>query len=132
MKKLLLVIILLNLLFASIVSIHAQNCDLLYFCVNYDSEVGEIDCSDRFTTGNITVVALLKSAIYYTKLTVQIDKYNPREATFEYYDAWEFDVDPDMDYIYFNDINFQDKGIFRVFLVDPEENTITSSLIEIT
>ncbi|HHE37340.1 MAG TPA: hypothetical protein ENL20_02065 [Candidatus Cloacimonetes bacterium] len=132
MKKLLFVIIFVNLLFSSIVSIYAQNCDLLYFCVSYDPDAGEIDCSDRFTTGNITVVALLKSPIFYTKITIQVDKYNPREGTFEYYDAWEFDVDPEMDFIYFNDINFQDKGFFRVFLVDPEENIITSGLVEIT
>ncbi len=131
MEKTLFITIFFYILFTPIISIHAQSCDLLYFCVKYDPDVGEIDCSDLFSTGNITVVALLESPIFYTKVTVQVDKYNAREGSFEYYDAQEFDVDPEMDYIYFNNINFQDKSFFRVFLVDPEENTITSSLIEI-
>jgi hypothetical protein len=108
---------------------NAQACDILYFCVKYDG--GEIDCSDRFTTGKITVMVRLASPIYFTNVTIQLDKYNPREGIFEYYDDYPFDVEADMTYIFFRDINFKDPGFYRVFLLDPSKNTITSAVVEI-
>jgi hypothetical protein len=76
-------------------------------------------------------MAKLAKEIYYTKITVQLDKYNPREGKFEYYNAFPFDTESDMTYIFFNDIEFNDKGFYRVFLLDPNKNTITSALVEI-
>ena len=108
----------------------AQSCDILYLCVNYDG--GEVDCSDRFTAGNLTVMALLSAPIYYTNISIQLDKYNAREGDFEYYENYPFDTDPEMDYIFFPDIAFNDAGFYRVFLLDPNGNTITSTLVEIT
>jgi hypothetical protein len=109
----------------------AQSCDLLYFCERYDSVEGEINTGDRFHTGNLTVVTLLESSIYYTKIYIQLDKYNPREGDFEYYSDEEFDVESDMDYIYFSDIYFGESGFYRVFLLDPQRNTIASAIVEI-
>lgn len=103
---------------------------MLYFCVKYD-DGKEVDCADRFTTGKITVMAKLSKAIYFTKVFIQADKYNAREGKFEYYKDYEFDTDKDMDYIYFKDVEFTEKGIYRVFLLDPDKNTITSALVEI-
>ena len=131
MKKIILLGFCLVLFWSVVTNLSAQNCDLLYFCVRYDSELGEIDQSDRFTTGNITVMILLESAINCTEITIQLDKYNPRKNKFEYYKDYEFDVSYDMDYIFFNDINFADPGIYRVFLLDPKGNTIVSSIVEI-
>jgi len=110
----------------------AQSADLLYFCERYDSNDGEINAGDRFFSGNLTVVVLLEAPIYYTKIYIQLDKYNPREGDFEYYNDYEFDVESDMDYIYFDDIYFGDTGFYRVFLLDPNRNTITSAIVEIT
>lgn len=110
-------------------SLKAQSCDIMYFCVSYDG--GEIDCSDRFTTGKITVVTRLAKEIFFTKVWVQIDKYNPREGKFSYMKDYEFDVDPSLTYVYFPDIEFSEKGFYRVFLLDPNKNTITSALVEI-
>ena len=76
-------------------------------------------------------MVLLESAIRLNEITLQLDKYNPRKNKFEYYKDYEFDVGYDMDYIFFNDINFADPGIYRVFLLDPKGNTIVSSLVEI-
>lgn len=111
--------------------LYAQSGDLLYFCEKYDPELGEINMGDRFYSGYLTVVVLLSAPIYYTKIIIQLDKYNPREAVFEYYDDYEFDTEPDMDYIYFDNVSFKEPGIYRVFMLDPTKNTITSSLIEI-
>ncbi len=109
--------------------LQAQSCDILYFCVSYDGK--EVDCSDRFYAGKLTVMARLAKEIYYTKVTVQLDKYNPREGKFEYYKEYPFDTESDMTYIYFPDVEFSDKGFYRVFLLDPNKNTITSALVEI-
>lgn len=109
--------------------VKAQSCDLLYFCVKYEDK--EIDCSDRFYAGKLTVMAKLAKEIYFTKVIVQLDKYNPREGKFEYYNEYPFDTDPEMTYIFFPDIDFSDRGFYRVFLLDPNKNTITSSLVEI-
>lgn len=109
----------------------AQSCDLLYFCSRYDATEGEIDAGDRFYTGNLTVVTLLEAPIFYSKVFVQLDKYNPREGDFEYYNDYEYDVDPDLDYIYFDNIYFGEAGFYRVFLLDPNRNTITSAIVEI-
>ena len=110
----------------------AQSCDLLYFCKSFDANDGEVDAGDRFYTGNLTVVVLLEAPIYYTKIFIQLNKYNPREGEFEYYSDTEFDVEADLNYIYFNDIYFGDAGFYRVFLLDPSRNTITSAVVEIT
>jgi len=109
--------------------IQAQSCDILYFCVSYDGK--EVDCSDRFYAGKLTVMARLAKEIFFTKVTVQLDKYNPREGKFEYYKEYPFDTEADMTYIFFPDVDFADKGFYRVFLLDPNKNTITSALVEI-
>ena len=131
MKKIILLGFCLVLFWGVATTLTAQNCDLLYFCVKYDSEYGEIDQSDRFTTGNITVMVLLEKPISCNEITIQLDKFNARKNEFEYNNDYEFDVGYDMDYIFFNDINFADPGIYRVFLLDPKGNTIVSSLVEI-
>lgn len=109
----------------------AQACDLLYFCQRYDAAEGEINAGDRFYTGNLTVMTLLSAPIFYTKVFIQLDKYNPRANEFEYYYDYEFDVQPDLDYFYFDNIKFEQAGFYRVFLLDPSRNTMTSALIEI-
>ena len=112
-------------------SLFSQNTDLLYFCESYDTIKGEINCGDRFYKGELTVMAHLSSPIFYESVSLELDKYNPRANTFEYYQDYKFDVNPEQDYIYFQEINFGDPGIYRVFLLDPSNNNITSSLIEI-
>lgn len=107
----------------------AQSCSILYFCVKYDGK--EIECSDRFTTGSITVMARLNGPVSQTKVFIQLEKYNPEDGSFKFYRDFDFDVDADLDYIYFNDVVFSDKGIYRVFLLDPGKNTIASALVEI-
>jgi hypothetical protein len=110
--------------------IKAQECDIMYFCVRY-SDNGEEGCSDQFTTGNITVMIRLAGEIYYTDVSIQIDKYNPRAGKFEYHKEFPFTVNPELTYVYFNDIYFDKRGFYRVFLLDPSRNTITSALVEI-
>lgn len=49
---------------------------------------------------------------------------------------FNFTIKPDMKYIYFernseSDLRFDDPGIYRVFLLDSHDKTVTSGLIEI-
>ena len=119
------------LLLFMITTLSAQSCDILYFCEIYDTETGEVNAGDRFYSGNLTVMALLAAPIYYTKVYIQLDKYNPRNGEFEYYSDEEFTVESDMDYMYFNDVYFGEKGFYRVFMLDPTKNTMVSAIIEI-
>ena len=117
------------------VSVLAQNEPVLYFCEKYGKN-GEEGVSDRFTTGYITVMVKSDYALNLDDVSIQYDKYNFRTGDFEYYKKFDFNVQPDMKYIYFSrndesDMEFEDPGFYRVFLLDDRDRTVTSALIEI-
>ena len=117
------------------ISVLAQNEPVLYFCEKYGRN-GEEGVSDRFTTGYITVMVKCDYALNLDDVSVQYDKYNFRTGDFEYYKKFDFSVQPDMKYIYFSrndesDMEFEEPGFYRVFLLDDRDKTVTSSLIEI-
>ena len=109
--------------------IKAQNGPVLYFCVSYGSR-GEVSISDRFYTGKVTVMAKCDYALGLRDCAIQFDKYNG--YGFDYYKKVDFDVSPDMKYIYFesSDLRVDSPGIYRCFLLDGKKNTIASALIE--
>jgi hypothetical protein len=113
---------------------YAQNGPVLYFCEEYGSN-GEVNISDRFTTGFITVMVKCKYALGLTDVSIQMDKYNFSTGKFEYYQKSAYSITADMSYIYFEGdkekINFKVPGIYRVYLLDASGTTVTSSLIEI-
>ncbi len=114
----------------------AQEEPVLYFCEEYDDYDGEIGVSDRFTTGHITVMVKSDNALRLDDVTIQYDKYNFRTGKFEYYKKFDFAIDRDMKYIFFerndeSDMEFEDPGFYRVFLLDDRGKTVTSSLVEI-
>lgn len=120
---------------ASAVS-YAQSQPVLYFCEKYDSRKGEVGVSDRFTTGFLTVMVKCDYALNLSDCAIQYDKYNERTGKFDYYKKFYFSVDPDMKYIFFSkneesDMRFDDPGFYRVFLLDEDDRTVASSLIEI-
>ena len=117
------------------ISVLAQNEPVLYFCEKYGRN-GEEGVSDRFTTGYITVMVKCDYALNLDDVSIQYDKYNFRTGDFEYYKKFDFSVQPDMKYIYFSrndesDMEFEEPGFYRVFLLDDRDKTVTSSLIEI-
>ena len=116
-------------------TVFAQNEPVLYFCEKYGRN-GEIGVADRFTTGYLTVMVKADYALGLDDVAIQFDKYNCRKDEFEYYDKFYYSVDPDMKYMFFekneeSDMNFKDPGIYRVFLLDNRDRTVTSALIEI-
>lgn len=117
-------------------TILAQAEPVMYFCERYDSDDGEIGVSDRFTTGYLTVMVKCDYALRLDDVSIQYDKYNYRKDKFEYYKKFDFTVDRDMKYIFFarndeSDMEFEDPGFYRVFLLDDNDKTVASAVIEI-
>lgn len=113
----------------------AQRYPILYFCENYGTN-GETGVSDRFTTGYITVMVKADDAIGLRDCSVQLDKYNCSTGSFDFYKKFKYVVEPSMKYIFFqkndeSDMSFESPGVYRVFLLDQNDRTVTSGLVEI-
>jgi hypothetical protein len=135
MKKLF-IFLFLTLVISGFQVVNAQSEPVLYFCERYDSRDGEVNVSDRFTTGYLTVVVKCDYELDLDDVSIQFDKWNQRERKFEYYKNFDYVVEPDMKYIYFSkndesDMKFDEPGFYRVFLLDDREKTVASALIEI-
>lgn len=135
MKKILLFV----LLFTGLgfkVELIAQSEPVLYFCEKYDKNKGEVGISDRFTKGYLTVMVKCDHPLGLEDVHIQFDKYNFQSGEFEFYKKFNYNVDKDMSYIFFaknpdSDLKFEDTGFYRVFLLDHNNDTVASSLIEI-
>jgi len=122
--------------FAMYSNTFAQSEPVLYFCERYDDNDGEIGVSDRFTTGYITVMVKCDYELRLNDVIIQYDKYDFRTGKFEYYKKFDFSVQRDMKYIFFernddSDLEFDDPGFYRVFLLDEDSKTVASALVEI-
>jgi hypothetical protein len=116
-------------------NLFAQNEPVLYFCEKYGNN-GEVGVSDRFTTGYLTVMVKCDYALNLEDVSIQFDKYNSRTGKFEYYKKFNYSIEPDMKYVYFaknseSDMKFEEPGFYRVFLLDDDDKTVASALIEI-
>ena len=114
---------------------YAQNGPVLYFC-EYYGDNGEVGISDRFTTGYLTVMVKCSYALGLSDVSIQFDKYNCKTGEFVYYKKFNYTVEPDMKYIFFSknsesDMSFDSPGIYRVFLLDEYDKTVTSGLVEV-
>ena len=114
----------------------AQSEPVLYFCERYDENKGEEGVSDRFTKGYLTVIVKCDNALGLEDVHIQFDKYNFRTGDFDFYKKFDYTVDKEMNYIFFaknpdSDLKFEDPGFYRVFLLDNNNNTVASALIEI-
>ena len=130
--KLFFCLVALIVLFGATQKSYAQNGPVMYFCSSYGSS-GEIDISDRFTTGYLTVMVKCDYALGLKNVNIQFDKLNMSTGKFVYYKKFPYTVSPDMKYIYFSgdDLSFDTPGVYRVFLLDKNDNTVSSALIEI-
>ena len=137
MKKNNLYILLLLIVFGAISSpVIAQSDAVMYFCEKYDKYDGEVGISDRFTTGYITVMVKSDYELRLRDVHIQYDQYNERTGRFEFYKKFDYTIEPDMKYVFFSrnsdsDLEFEDPGIYRVFLLDDRDKTVASALIEI-
>jgi len=121
--------------FAMHSTIFAQEEPVMYFCEKYGRN-GEVGVSDRFTTGYLTVMVKSDYALRLDDVAIQLDKYNFRTGEFEYYKKFNYTVELDMKYVFFtrnddSDMEFEDPGFYRVFLLDDRDRTVASAIIEI-
>ena len=121
--------------FAMHSTVFAQEEPVMYFCEKYGRN-GEVGVSDRFTTGYLTVVVKSDYALRLDDVSIQLDKYNSRTGEFEYYKKFGYTIELDMKYVYFerndeSDLEFEDPGFYRVFLLDHRDKTVASAIIEI-
>ena len=131
--------LLLSFLFAFVAmntTILAQSEPVMYFCEKYDDYDGEIGVSDRFTTGYLTVMVKADDALNLRDVSIQFDQYNERKDKFEFYKKFDYTIDRDMNYVFFarndeSDMEFEEPGFYRVFLLDSRDNTVASAVIEI-
>jgi hypothetical protein len=117
-------------------TVFAQNEPVLYFCEKYDSKKGEIGVSDRFTTGYLTVMVKSDYELGLEDVHIQFDKLDERSKSFEFYKKFDYVIDPEMSYVFFaknseSDLKFEEAGFYRVFLLDDNDRTVASALIEI-
>lgn len=113
----------------------AQSQPVLYLCEKYGNN-GEVGISDRFTKGYLTVMVKSDEALGLTECAIQFDKWDPYSAKFKYYKKFNYTIEPDMSYVYFNrnsesDLSFDEVGFFRVYLLDEDGNTVASNLVQI-
>lgn len=131
------------LLFTMFLSLLAMNSNtfaqiepVLYFCERYDAYEGEIGVRDRFSKGPVTVVVKSELALKLESVAIQFDRYNFRSNEFEFYKKFFFTIQKEDTYVYFakndeSDMEFEYPGFYRVFLLDEDDNTVTSAIIEI-
>lgn len=102
--------------------------DKLYFCENYipstDDCVGE---SSKYTTGTLTVMAKLEKPIGVRNVNINITDKSSGEAI----DTYPYTVSTDMDYIYFDGVNFKEPGNYKVSLLKEDGTVVVSNEIEI-
>jgi len=115
--------------------IFAQESPVMYFCEKYGKN-GEVGISDRFTVGFLTVVVKSGYNMKLTDVHVQFDKYNYKKDVFEFYKKFSYTLEPDMKYVYFSkndesDLSFDEPGFYRVFLLDEDDETVASAIVEI-
>ncbi len=112
----------------------------LYFCETYDSKIGEIGVSNRFTTGYLTIMVdyrPLNKKIGLSNVYIRISKIKDEfgyEIKEKIINTISFTVKPDWDYIYFFDkkkINFTSAGTYKVSLLDDKYKYITHGIVEI-
>lgn len=110
----------------------AQSGPVMYFCESYSAN-GEEGISDRFTVGYLTIMVKCDHALGLSDVVIQFDKYNSNTSKFEFYKNFDYNIKPDMDYIYFSgkDLSFDTPGIYRVFLLGANKKHITSAVLEI-
>jgi hypothetical protein len=115
---------------------YTQTRPLLYFCEEYDPETGEVGINDRFTTGTLTVMVKSEDSLGLEDVAIQLDWWDEDKKEYVYYKRFEFIIESDMSYVIFseneiNDMSFDDPGFYRVFLLDENEQTVTSSIVQI-
>ena len=108
-----------------------EKSDKLYFCEKYD--IANDKCEGKaakYTAGRLTVMVDIrpsKKKLGVSKVNINITDLNTDKPV----DTFEFNTEADMDYVYFEDVNFKEPGKYRVSALKPDGTVIVSNEIEI-
>ena len=99
--------------------------DRLYFCERYvATEIGE---GTQFKPGKVTVMLKMSSKIGVSEVNLNITDV----ATGKAVDTVPFTVQPSWDYIHFDDVDFPEKGKFKVSCLKKDGTVIATNEVEI-
>lgn len=103
----------------------------LYFCEKY--VLSSDDCegkSTKYTPGRLTVMVDTRPS--KKKLGVESVNINVTDLkTGEVVETFPFDTKSDMDYVFFEEVNFKSPGKFKVSALKPDGTVIVTNEIEI-
>lgn len=113
-------------------SLGGEKGNRLYFCEKYNFDKDECEGkSSKYSTGSLTVMLDMrpsKKTVGTEKVNINITNLN----TGKVYETYPYDTREDMDYVYFENVNFKTPGKFRVSALKPDGTVIVSNEIEIT
>lgn len=99
--------------------------DRLYFCERYvTKEIGE---GTKFKSGKITVMVKLQNPIGEKDVDINVTE----AATGKAVDTFPFTVQPSWDYIHFDDVDFKEKGKYKVSCLKKNGDVIATGEVEI-
>lgn len=123
MKKFLYIFI---FILISSINIFSQS---MHFCEQF-KDGKELGLGSRFTLGTFCIVVQDDNPIGISDGYIQFDKQTNKG--FVFYKKFEFIMNPKANYIYFQrkDLSIDEPGFYRIFLLDKNNKTISSALIE--
>lgn len=99
--------------------------DRLYFCERYvTKEIGE---GSKFKAGKITIMIKLKNPIGENSVDINVTDLASNKVV----NTFPFTVQPSWDYIHFDDVEFKDKGKYKVSCLKKTGDVIASGEVEI-
>lgn len=99
--------------------------DKLYFCERYViKEIGE---GTKFNPGKITVMVKLQNPIGEKEIDINVTDAETGKAV----DTFPFTVQSSWDYIHFDDVEFKEKGKYKVSCLKKNGTVIVSGEVEI-
>jgi uncharacterized protein YegP (UPF0339 family) len=102
--------------------------DRLYFCEKYVPLTNTCEGEgSKFTAGKLTVMVHLKEEVKEQQVNINITD----KASGTVYNTIQFEVEKDKNYFYFENINFDKAGAYKVSLLTNDGTVIATSDIEI-
>jgi hypothetical protein len=99
--------------------------DKLYFCERYvTKEIGE---GTKFKPGKITVMVKLQNPIGEKEVDINVTDAETGKAV----DTFPFTVQSSWDYIHFDDVEFKEKGKYKVSCLKKNGTVIVTGEVEI-
>ena len=108
-----------------------DSSDKLYFCESYNVTTDKCEGkSTKYSEGFLTVMIDIRPS--KKKLNVKSVNINITDlSTGKVVDTYPYDTDPDMDYVFFEKVDFKNPGKYKVSALKPDGTVIVSNEIEI-